>query len=118
LWFLKRNKDVVRTKRCKVQDCKRHTWCTYSNFSQMYDDVYDRMVEAGVAIKLDEEAMLNKEGNIVTNKEEMFGRPSKYIVTKLEQILFVDETGSNTKKVVMLVDSNTCFLMVGQVKVV
>jgi hypothetical protein len=62
----------------------------------MYDDVYDRMVEAGVATKLDEEVMLDKEGNIVTNEEEMFGRPTEYIVTKPEQILFVDETGSNT----------------------
>jgi hypothetical protein len=96
--FMKRKSDVVRTKQCKVQDCKRYTWCTYNNFFQMYNDVYKRMVEAGVAKRLDEEVMLDKEGNIVTNKEEMFGHPTRYIVTKPKRILFVDETGSNTNQ--------------------
>jgi hypothetical protein len=59
----------------------------------MYNDVYERMVKAGVAKRLDEEVMLDKEGNIVTNKAEMFGRPTSYVVTKPKQILLVDETG-------------------------
>jgi phage gp36-like protein len=53
------------------------SWFTYNNFFQMYNDVYERMVKAGVAKRLDEEVMLDKEGNIVTNKEEMFGRPTR-----------------------------------------
>jgi hypothetical protein len=36
--------------------------------------------------------------NIVVDKEKMFGRPAKYIATKPEQILFVNETGSNTNQ--------------------
>jgi hypothetical protein len=77
----------------------------------MYDNVYERMVDAGAAIKHDEEDILDKEGNIVTKKEEMFGCPMKYIVTKLEQILFVDETRSNTNQ-----KDDMYYVMMGHVK--
>lgn len=64
----------------------------------MYDEVYDMMVKAGVAIKLDEKVMLDIDGKVVYSKEEMYGRPPQFQVTKPEQILFVDETGSNTNQ--------------------
>jgi hypothetical protein len=66
-WYrgiLKQNAEFIKIQWCKVQDCKRHTYCTYNNISLMYDYVYDRMVEAGVANKLDEPVMLDKDGNI------------------------------------------------------
>jgi hypothetical protein len=64
----------------------------------MYDEVYKRMVEAGVVIKLDKEVMVDKDGNIVEDESQMFGRPTRYIVTKPEQIIFVDECGSSTNQ--------------------
>jgi hypothetical protein len=64
----------------------------------MYDSVYESMVEAGVAIRLDEEAMYDREGNLVDSKERMYGRPTKYHITRPENVLFVDETGCNTNQ--------------------
>jgi hypothetical protein len=96
--FMNRNSDLIKMKCCTVQDSKRHTYCTFDNIFQMYDDVYKRMVESSVAKELDHEVMLDKDGNIVADKEKMSGRPTNYIVTKPEQIMFVDETGSNTNQ--------------------
>jgi hypothetical protein len=50
--------------RCKVQDRNRLTWCTEDNFSNMYNSVYEAMVEAGVAIKHEEEVWLDKDNKI------------------------------------------------------
>jgi hypothetical protein len=30
--FVKRHKEMLKLVQCKVQDSKRHTWCTYANF--------------------------------------------------------------------------------------
>jgi hypothetical protein len=62
----------------------------------MYENVYENMVECGVAIKLEEEAMFDKYGNGTLDKKEMVGRPSKYKLTKPEHCMFVNETGCNT----------------------
>jgi hypothetical protein len=40
--------------------------------------------------------MYNKKGEITINREEMFGRPTKYKVTKSEYLLFVNKTDCNT----------------------
>ena len=64
----------------------------------MYTHVYEGMVHAGVAEKLDEEIMMDKEGNEVLDHRLMYGRPTKYKVTHPEKILFVDEAGSNTNQ--------------------
>jgi hypothetical protein len=62
----------------------------------MYDGVYNGMVRAGIPVKLEEEIMYNKIGEVSTNKEEMYGRPTKYKITNPEYLLFVDKTGCNT----------------------
>jgi hypothetical protein len=65
--FLKRNSDLIRTHvaKSRIVNNTPGVWCNYNNFFQLHDDIYAWMVEAGVAIKLDEELMLDKEGNIV-----------------------------------------------------
>jgi hypothetical protein len=50
--FIWRDKDELKVGRCRVQDV---TWCTKDHFRNMYDSVYESMVGAGVATKLDEE---------------------------------------------------------------
>ena len=52
----------------------------------MYENVYERMVEAGIAEKEDEEIVYEA------------GLPSKYKLTLPEYLLFVDETGCNTNQ--------------------
>jgi len=57
------------------------------NFQNMYENVYERMVEAGIAKKED----------IETVQED--GLPSKYTLTLPEYLIFLDETGCNTNQV-------------------
>jgi hypothetical protein len=64
----------------------------------MYDEVYECMVEAGVVEKLDHKVMMDRNGNVVDSKDQCYGRPTRYRVTKPEYILVVDETGSITNQ--------------------
>ena len=91
--FMKRNHDAIRRRRCKVRDQKRLTWCTYEHFEDMYDSIYARMVEAGVATKYDNLLMFDKEGNEVDDENKMYGRKTRYRMTCPDNVVFVDETG-------------------------
>jgi hypothetical protein len=72
--FINRHKDKIKCKPCRVQDRKRLTWCTHANFMNMYDLVYEAMVEAGVAIKHPEEVRLDKNNQVTINQDEAVGR--------------------------------------------
>jgi hypothetical protein len=96
--FMFRHKDKLKRGKCRIKDVNRHTWCTYENFANMYEGVYDAMVSAGVAEKLDHEVMLDFDGNEVDDESQMFGRPTKYRLLHPENCLFVDETGCNTNQ--------------------
>jgi hypothetical protein len=71
----------------------RSTYCTYKNFANMYGSVYDKMVEAGVAVKFEKELMFDKERNKTNDPEKMYGRPLKYMIARPDRCVFVDETG-------------------------
>lgn len=73
--FLKRYKHRLRRAKCKIIDINRKSYCTYENFANMYNCVYDKMIEAGVAIKLDKETMFRKDGTstITQDTAEMYG---------------------------------------------
>jgi len=88
----------LSTKHCVRFDSQREAWATYENFAQMYDDVYRGMVKSGIAIELEEEVWVNKEGKIVSTEEESFGRKTKHILTRPNYLIFVDETGDNTSQ--------------------
>jgi hypothetical protein len=94
--FINRHKDKIKCKPCRVQDRKRLTWCTHDNFFNMYESVYESMVEAGVAIKHPEEVWLDKNNQITINQEEAVGRKTRYQLVKPERCVYVDETGCNT----------------------
>jgi hypothetical protein len=64
----------------------------------MYDLIYDKLAEKGLTEVWETEKMLDKEGTEVTNKEDMYGRPTKYNLTHPEKLIFVDELGENTSQ--------------------
>ena len=64
----------------------------------MYDDVYRGMVKSGIAIELENEVWVNKQGLIVESEEESFGRKTKFILTRPNYLIFVDETGDDTSQ--------------------
>jgi hypothetical protein len=57
---------------------KRSEWCKQENFLAMYNNVYGKFAEKGIAKELDEEVMLDKTGNITENEEEQFGRKRSF----------------------------------------
>jgi hypothetical protein len=56
-------------------DRNRSTYCTQENFANMYESVYEKMVEAGVAVKFKEEMMFDKEGNITDDPKKCMDDP-------------------------------------------
>ena len=95
---MKRNEEHIKRGRCKVRDQKRLTWCTKDNFSCMYDSVYDKMVTAGVAEKVDHDLMYDKDGNETSDELKMIGKKTRYRLTNPSNVVFVDETGCNTNQ--------------------
>ena len=96
--FMKRNSDKIKTSKENIMDVNRKTYCTKENFANMYDRVYHHMTEAGVAIKLDEEIMLDKDGKQVYSKDLMYGLPTRYKMVNPGNFLMMDETGCNTNQ--------------------
>ena len=118
--FMKRNASKIASKKGRVKDVKRHTWCVFDTFEAMYKNVYDTMVESKVAEKVGIPLMYDISGNEVSCKESAYGLPTQYRITDPKNIIFVDETGKNTnmkedksvggKRYVVPVDSigNSC----------
>jgi len=69
---------------------------TFGNFAKMYDEVYDAMVECGVASVLPEPVYMNRDGDdTTTNIKEAFGLPCTHKIIHPDMCLVVDEVGSN-----------------------
>jgi hypothetical protein len=86
-WSLNKRKKDVKF------DAKWADWCTQHNFEEMYAKIYPKMVEKGIATKLEQE----KEGNIVNNDSpDQLGLKISYKLDCLDKLVFVDEVGSNT----------------------
>lgn len=94
--FIKRNVDKIKVGKGRIKDVKRHNWCTYENFENMYNSTYEHMIQAKVAIKTDEVVYYDINGNATDNPDDAFGRPTNIKVVNPENIIFVDECGSNT----------------------
>ena len=45
-------------------------WSTFQNYNQMYEHVYNEMVEAGVARKLHVPVWMDEKGEVVKNKRD------------------------------------------------
>jgi hypothetical protein len=68
-----------------MKEVKRNSWVTRENFKNVYENVYKRMVETGIAEK----------DEIETQYE---GLPLEYRLALPYYLLFVDETGCNTNQ--------------------
>ena len=93
--FWNRNHHLLERKRGQKYAHDRDNWTTYRNFGDMYDHIYDEMVDAGVAEKLTEPVWMDKMGNIVENKKDSFGEMCTHVLTHPEMCFVADEVGSN-----------------------
>ena len=96
--FMKRYSYKLKSTASNIMDSNRKTFCVKENFKRMYDSVYDEMTKAGVAEKLDEEIMLDKNGDQVFSEDLMYGLPTRYKMKHPNYVLFMDETGCNTNQ--------------------
>jgi hypothetical protein len=92
--FLKCNPSIT-SKKAVCFDSMREDCCSVKIFEVMYEEVYESMVGSGVAVKLDEEVYVDAEGNVV-DEQDGFGRKMKYLATRPNYILHVDEVENNT----------------------
>jgi hypothetical protein len=63
----------------------------------MYDVIYDKFVDAGVACVRDTTVFLDRAGNTVA-EEDQYGEAVNLEITHADYILFGDETGCNTSQ--------------------
>ena len=72
--FMQRNAHRLVTKRGERFTCNRADWSKLSYFKQMYDVIYDQMVDAGVALLWEIPVFMNGSGDIV-DEALKFGEP-------------------------------------------
>ena len=62
--FLKRNKNKIVSKCGQKYEHNCQNWTAYANFVHMYDSIINEMVDAGVAERLDEPVLMDRDGNV------------------------------------------------------
>jgi hypothetical protein len=90
--FLKRHEDEIVTKRGKKCALNRHDWTTFENIQQMYDVIYDELVDARVACGLSEHIFTDMHANVV-DEPRRFGLAQSIAISSANYILFADESG-------------------------
>ena len=85
------------TKRGEKFVLNRHDWMTYENIKQMYDVIYDEMLDAKVAFLLDKPIYTDLQGTLV-DETECFGLIQHMKITKPSFIAFADESGFSTSQ--------------------
>jgi hypothetical protein len=96
--FVKRHKIHLSIGKAVWFDMKRNEWCKLENFDQLYDFICYNISEKGLAEVWYTAKMLENQGNEVTHKDDMYGRPTKLCLTHPEKLIFVDEVGDKTSQ--------------------
>lgn len=71
--FMQRHDHIIKRVASRNSDVKRKQYITRENFKMMYDCVYERMVDAGVAQKFESEVLYDANGEITINQDDAVG---------------------------------------------
>ena len=94
---MRQNKTKINSgKGCKFS-CNREDRCTYNNFLNMYKCIYDKMLLAGVAVKIEVPVYMDRAGN-AGSVDKRFGRKCTHKLVRPDKCFVFDETGGNTCK--------------------
>ena len=93
--FLRRHEHKLVTQRGERFALNRHDWTKVDNIKQMYDVIYDEMVDVNIAIELAEHTFTDQYGN-TTDEEGRFGLKQDIRVIHPSYILFANESGFST----------------------
>lgn len=98
--FLKRHGHKIVTKKGERFALNRSQWTTYPNIEQMYDVIYEEMLDAKVAIRRLEKVFTDRHGTQIVEEDSdlAYGLLQDIEIIKPEYILFADEAGFNTSQ--------------------
>jgi hypothetical protein len=109
--FSRRHRDHLVIKRGEKFASDRSEWSKYNYIAQMYDVIYQNMVDARIAVKLPLPVFMDPYGNIVANENNKLnfeidnhqphrplGLATDIKLIHPEYFLFFDETGCNTNQ--------------------
>jgi hypothetical protein len=85
----------ITSKKVVKFDNKCADWCTYMNMKEMYNEVYNSLVTAGLAVK-HKTPVFQNEAREVDTEENAVGCESSFKLIHPSWLVFVDEVGSNT----------------------
>ena len=91
---MKRNKSKIVGKRGQKYELNRQNWTNYNNFVQMYKHIINEIVDAWLAVQLDEPVWMNCEGNIC-HESEAFGYKVQHKIIHPKFCFCGDEIGGN-----------------------
>jgi hypothetical protein len=80
--FLSTEQGYNNLKKSGRFDSKRDDWCRLENFEDMYNIMYEKLLDAGIADVLHDEVWLDRYGDIVQTEEETYGQKTKYLYTQ------------------------------------
>jgi hypothetical protein len=95
--FRRRNNHMLVSKRGQKYELDRSMWSTYANFIQMYDQVGEELVNAGVARKLETAVWMDKCG-VECAEKDAYGCKVTIDITEPDWVLVMDEVGGNTNQ--------------------
>ena len=93
--FKSRWGNRICSKRGQKFALDRSSATTFTNISKMYDEVYEALVECGVASQLNTPVYMDREGNSVIGNTDAFGVKCTHVLDNPDMCLVVDEVGSN-----------------------
>jgi hypothetical protein len=93
--FLNKYKNQIVSKKGKRFELNRSKWTRYKNFANMYDNVEEEMLQAGVATKLAVPSYMDKDGNVTQDRKIIKGMKCRSELTKPDMCIVLDEVGSN-----------------------
>ena len=88
--------QIVSKKGEKFASC-RADWMKLSNIKQMYECIYEEMIDAHVASRRENPVYTDREGNEV-EEHERFGFAQEMKINHPDYILFADESGCQTNQ--------------------
>ena len=92
--FKKRHSNKICSKKGQKYELDRAAWSTFANFSQMYTQIYEQMVEAKVAVELPDPVWMNDDGVVVCEADST-GCKVTHDLTHPEMCIVMDEVGGN-----------------------
>jgi hypothetical protein len=100
--FLRKYQHRIVSKKGRRYELDRSKWTRYKNFKEMYDNVEEEMIAAGIAEQLDTPQYMDRNGNCAkteTRRNKINGMKVKVQLKRPDMCIVLDEVGSSLSMV-------------------